>query len=198
MLLKLGIADRKRVSKTMEKLTDAEVVKCLESRMPFDEVCVVAYDLIKRKDAELYVLNEALDGETVKNMRLKHEIEKLKTELVSADEVIGFREEEIKRLRSGRLINADELFTKFAGHSVYDGDTILCIIECMAEGKIVNNARPLDTSKIKSEAYKEFAERLKETIPHYSDGYTTMECVMGAIRYIEKELTEGNNGKEME
>ena len=43
----------------------------------------------------------------------------------------------------------------------------------------------------KSEAYKEFAERLKETIPHYSDGYTTMECVMAAIRYIEKELTEG-------
>ena len=53
--------------------------------------------------------------------------------------------------------------------------------------------RPL--IEVKIEAYNEFAERLKETIPHYIDGYTTMECVMGAIRYIEKELTEGTKNE---
>ena len=77
----------------MEKLTDAEVVKALEccigdgcSDCPYTHVyenckakrnndCI---ELIKRKDAE---------------------IEKLKAELVSADEVIGFREAEIERLK---------------------------------------------------------------------------------------------------
>ena len=71
---------------------------------------------------------------------------------------------EIERLKSGGLINADELFTKFAGHSDYHGDTIHCIIQCMAEGKTVDVAEPLDTSKIKSEAIKEFAERLERVI----------------------------------
>lgn len=81
----------------MEKLTDAEVVKALEictdkltiscpNACPFydeceNDLCALerqALALIKRKDAEIYVLNEALDGETVKNMRLKHEVERLK------------------------------------------------------------------------------------------------------------------------
>ena len=197
----------------MEKLTDAEVVKCLESRMPFDEVCVVAYDLIKRKDAYIEDLKKANKEMFDRANELYKEIEKLKRELVSADEVIGFREEEIKRLRSGRLINADELFTKFAGHSVYDGDTILCIIECMAEGKIVNNARPLNTSEIKSKAYKEFAERLHDNFistvqkkccrlnnEHsykWTEGFT-VDDVLSNIDNTLKELTEGNNGKEME
>lgn len=76
-------------------------------------------------------------------------------------DLINRQKAEIERLQSRKLINADELFTKFAGHSDYHGDTILCIIQCMAERKTVDNARPLDTSKIKSKAYKEFAERLK-------------------------------------
>ena len=59
-----------------------------------------------------------------------------------------------------RYIDADELFTKFAGHNIYDGDTILCIIENIAEGKIVNNAKPLDTSKIKSKAQEDFANKV--------------------------------------
>lgn len=152
----------------MEKLTDAEVVKALEictdkltiscpNACPFydeceNDLCALerqALALIKRKDAELYVLNEALDGETVKNMRLKHEVERLKAEIRNTD---------------NHLVSLDI---------------------------------PLIEAKI--EAYKEFAERLEEIIPHYSDRYTTMECVMGAIRYIEKELTEGStNGQDNE
>lgn len=56
----------------MEKLTDAEVMKCLESRMPFDEVCCYAYDLIKRKDAEIERLKEKVS-------RLKHEMSYMKS-----------------------------------------------------------------------------------------------------------------------
>ena len=155
----------------MEKLTDAEVVEALEccigdgcSDCPYTHVygnckakrnndCI---DLIKRKDAE---------------------IEKLKTELVSADEVIGFREAEIERYKKNE---------KFINEKC---DSIL------EEAKKIPHALKMDIAQAKSEAYKEFAERLKETIPHYIDGYTTMECVMGAIRYIEKELTEGTKNE---
>lgn len=49
-------------------------------------------------------------------------------------------------------------------------------------------------TEIKSEAYMKFAERLKKYIPHFDDGHTTMECVMGAIRYTVNELTGDGNG----
>lgn len=55
-----------------------------------------------------------------------------------------------------------EASSKFAGHSNYHGDTILGILICMAEGKEVSTARPLDMSEMKIEAYKAFAEHLKE------------------------------------
>ena len=89
----------------MEKLTDAEVVKALECCMDNNKGCeecpfrhsqgrctenmlTNALDLINRKDAEIYVLNEALDGETVKNMRLKHEVERLKAEIRNTDNAL--------------------------------------------------------------------------------------------------------------
>lgn len=55
-----------------------------------------------------------------------------------------------------------EAAKKFAGHSDYHGDTILCTLICMAEGKEVGNAKPLDKAEIKAEAYKEAFEKLKE------------------------------------
>lgn len=45
----------------------------------------------------------------------------------------------------------------------------------------------------KTEAIKEFAEKLKEHIPHFDDGYTTMQCVEGAVKYLVKEMTEGTD-----
>ena len=149
----------------MEKSIEVELIK--EATDAYEKGLDAGYavgqllQIIKRKDTYIKELKRANKEMFDRANELYKEIEKLKRELTSADEVIGFREEEIKRLRSGRLINADELFTKFAGHSVYDGDTILCIIECMAEGKIVNNARPLNTSEIKSEAYRELAREIK-------------------------------------
>ena len=37
--------------------------------------------------------------------------------------------------------------SKFAGHSDYHGDTILQVLYCMAEGKEVDNAKPLDAKQ---------------------------------------------------
>ena len=37
--------------------------------------------------------------------------------------------------------------SKFAGHSDYHGDTILQVLYCMAEGKEVNDARPLNAKQ---------------------------------------------------
>lgn len=81
----------------MEKLTDAEIVEkfkeAYEQYKTKGDFRATVYfevlDLIKRKDAELYVLNEALDGETVKNMRLKHEVERLKAEIRNTDNTLA-------------------------------------------------------------------------------------------------------------
>ena len=49
--------------------------------------------------------------------------------------------------------------SKFAGHSDYHGDTILQVLYCMAEGKEVDNAKPLDAKQ--SEPFSR---------PHENDG----------------------------
>ena len=102
--------------------------------------------------------------------RQKAEIERLKSELSNT--------------RRKALLEAS---SKFAGHSNYHGDTILCKLICMAEGQEVDTAIPLDISKIKTEAYTEFAERLKETsvlragcVPWYD--------IHAAIDYLLKEM----------
>ena len=41
---------------TERKFTDEEVIKALECRMPHDKVCIEAYDLINRKNAEIDIL----------------------------------------------------------------------------------------------------------------------------------------------
>ena len=80
---------------------------------------------------------------------------------------------------------ADELFTKFSGHSDYHGDTILCQIICMAEGKTTDVAKPLDTSTIKSKAIREFAERLKEMSEHFElekENFVSEETVDNLVK----------------
>lgn len=83
----------------------------------------------------------------------------------AALELINRQKVEIESLKS-ELSNTRrkallEAASKFAGHSNYHGDTILCKLICMAEGKDVGIAKPLDISEIKAEAIKEFAEKLK-------------------------------------
>ena len=78
----------------MEKLTDAEVVKALE-------VCAYGRpdDCDNCQFSKSYC-RASLVGEALDIIRRKDaEIERLNNELVSADEVIGFREAEIERLK---------------------------------------------------------------------------------------------------
>ena len=53
-----------------------------------------------------------------------------------------------------------------------------------------------EIAEAKTEAIKEFAEKLPEIIPHFDDGHTTMECVVRAVKKLVKELIEKNDGKE--
>lgn len=38
----------------------------------------------------------------------------------------------------------DYLFSKFAGHSDYHGDSILVAIQCVSEGKEIDAVKPID------------------------------------------------------
>ena len=92
--------------------------------------------------------------------RQKAEIERLK--------------EEVSKARRKALLEAKG---KFAGHSDYHGDTILCKLICMAEGKEVGIAKPLDTNAIKAEAIKEFAETVKDKQYHILRAHCNMDVI---------------------
>lgn len=142
-------------------MTDEQIKKALEyccgsiqndcRDCPFGERCendesLLKYslDLINRKDAE---------------------IERLNNELVSADEVIGFREAEIERLQ--------EVTTNTVNSSIRFGLD-----------------KEQEIRKAKSEAYKEFAERLHQNCKKYR---YTIPYVLANIEITYKELTEGGN-----
>lgn len=75
---------------------------------------------------------------------------------------------------------ADNLYRVFAGHSDYHGDTILTKIICLKEGKPIQTAEPIDTSKNKSAAIKEFAERLRRKFPIEPMGYSGIGSMYSA------------------
>ena len=104
-------------------------------------------EIIKRLERCVKRGNRNHDTDIVLDLinRQKAEIERLKSELSNT--------------RRKALLEAS---SKFAGHSNYHGDTILCKLICMAEGQEVGIAIPLDMSEMKANAYKEFAERLCE------------------------------------
>lgn len=85
---------------------------------------------------------------------------------------IEMLKDEASKARRKALLEAS---SKFAGHSDYHGDTILCKLICMAEGKEVEIAKSLDKSEIKSGAIKEFAERLKEKAYIFESGFEANE-----------------------
>ena len=99
--------------------------------------------------------------------------------------------QKLQQAKSEALMHA---FSKFAGHSDYHGDTILCQLTCMAEGKETKSAIPIDMNQIKSEAIKEFAERLKRTsigLEIGDDKKLKMTVVStAAIDDLVKEMTE--------
>ncbi len=146
---------------TDKKFTDEEIIRTLECCAYSDgcERCQCS----KQCDGAEHLIN-ALDLIN----RQKAEIERLKSELSNT--------------RRKALLEAS---SKFAGHSNYHGDTILCKLICMAEGQEVGIAIPLDMSEMKANAYKEFAERLKkETLS--DKGYDILQ--QGTIDNLLKEL----------
>lgn len=118
------------------KFTDDEIIKALEQEIHLTEYVDSDY-----ADVKLEIIKSTLDLIN----RQQEEIERL--------------HDEVSKTRRKALLEAS---SKFAGHSDYHGDTILCKLICMGEGKEVGIAKPLDMGEIKFKAIKEFAERLKD------------------------------------
>lgn len=125
-------------------MTDNEIIKALEEV----KATLVSLENNGRNYVSEYLSKESLvacmNSLDIINSQ-QAEIERLK--------------DEVSKARRKALLEAS---SKFAGHSDYHGDTIFCKLICMSEGKEVGIAKPLDKSKIKSEAIEEFANRLKD------------------------------------
>ena len=99
--------------------------------------------------------------------------------------IYGLKQGAKREVKLPKMIRADDIFRKFAGHSDYHGDTILSIINCMAEGKEVESATPLNTDEIKLKAIKWAFEKIREKInrfhylgfPASSDEFKYAMCV---------------------
>lgn len=138
-----------------KKLTDEEIIKALEDYIKDNEFEYFHSNMM----GEYPLIRKSLD--TI--IRKTEEIESLKAELSNA--------------RRKALLEAS---SKFAGHSNYHGDTIICKLICMAEGQEVGTAIPLEMSEMKAEAYKRFAKKLEEKLCDcrtVSDGeYCGFDC----------------------
>ena len=97
--------------------------------------------------------------------------------------------DEVSKTRRKALLEAS---SKFAGHSDYHGDTILCKLICMAEGKEVEIAKPLDKSEIKSESVKEVVKEHKEIMRLFLDDDNEF-----LMKWCEYEVNTDNLVKEM-
>lgn len=147
-------------------MTDNEIIQALENEVKSAEYV----DSYYCNGVDLTLIKSAIDLIN----RQKTEIERLKSELSNT--------------RRKALLEA---YSKFEGHSDYHGDTILCKLICMAEGKEVDTATPLDTSEIKVKAYKKFAERLKEEA-QMADCFDSYSMVVGThfINNLLKEMID--------
>ena len=151
-------------------MTDNEIVKALE-------------DLVKCNNNEIDCDNCSL---SVFYPRCPEEIGELSLDLINRQkEEIERLKEEVSKTRRKALLEAS---SKFAGHSDYHGDTILCKLICMAEGKEVKSARPLDKAEIKVEAYKECIEKVKEEINKHSYGVLHKIVINYKIDNLLKEI----------
>lgn len=146
------------------KMTDEKIIKAFE-------VCYIDRD---EDCSECPFCNEDMDCTDIEdNNLLKDVFDLIKRKDAEKDilkaEIERLKEEVLKARRKALL----EAFSKFAGHSNYHGDTILCKLKCMAEGKEVKPAIPIDMQvevskkiekEIKSEVIKEFAFDLTEEV----------------------------------
>lgn len=79
---------------TDNKISDAEIINCLNDTVGKEHIGIYCTD----KNGNFTAVVKLIDLVDFLN-RQKAEIERLKRELISADEVIGFREAEIERLQ---------------------------------------------------------------------------------------------------
>lgn len=115
-------------------MTDDEIMKALE--------CCI------RDDEDIYELNACNKCMLYDDTRCTNHLRDLALDLINRQQTeIEKLKDEVAKARRKALLEA---FSKFAGHSDYHGDTILCILSCIAEGKAVENATPLDSGKNQS------------------------------------------------
>lgn len=166
--------------------------------MTYDEI-VKALECCIKDDEDIYDLNVCNKRMLYDDTRCTNHLRDLALDLINRQQTeIEKLKYEVAKARSKALLEA---FSKFAGHSDYHGDTILCVLSCMAERKEVKNATPLDSSKIKADIVKEFAERLKENISDdchiVSDEgeYVGYDCadVINCIDNLIKEMESDDN-----
>ena len=134
----------------MKKFTDEDITKffkyCNESDC--DDCQRIE---IERLEKESISKEKAYNNEYFLRKKIQDELKDYKAE----------NERLLQKLQQAKSEALMHAFTKFAGHSDYHGDTILCQLACMAEGKETKSAIPIDMNQIRTEAIKEFAERLK-------------------------------------
>lgn len=141
----------------------------------------------KALEHEIYLAEHA-NGYYYDNISLKTLKDAL--ELISRQQAeIERLHDEVSKTRKKSLLEAS---SKFAGHSDYHGDTILCKLICMAEGKEVEIAKPLDKSEIKSESVKEFVKEHKEIMRSFLDDDNEF-----LMKWCEYEVNTDNLVKEM-
>ena len=94
----------------------------------------------------------------------------------------------INRLQDEReaLINGQETLQKTIVEKKAEIERLAKEVDCLSQCVMYHDEHIAD-------AIKEFAERLPELVPRFNDGYTTIECVKGAIKHLVKELTESVN-----
>jgi hypothetical protein len=159
----------------MKKFTDEQIIKALECWMSITP---------NKKCDECPKFNEDVEC-SVKLHR--HALGLINRQKAEIERLL----QKLQQAKSEALMHA---FSKFAGHSDYHGDTILCQLTCMAEGKETKSAIPIDMNQIKSKAIKKFAERLKRTSIDLEIGddkkfkMTVVSTV--AIDNLVKEMTE--------
>lgn len=153
----------------MKKFTDEQIIKALEccNTDVRENPCPKCAFYNKHRCSTLMVnaVSDLISRYKAKNERLLQKLQQAKSEA---------------------LMHA---FSKFAGHSDYHGDTILCQLTCMAEGKETKSAIPIDMNKIKSKAIKDFAERLKEKLQWDVEFYNKI-VFEDDIDDLVKEMTE--------
>lgn len=130
-------------------MTDNEVIKALECCRDCEDCSYDTTDCPLGKELNCFTLmaENALDLINRQNAEIKRLNTLAKLGNMRANDYRAMRDKlkkanaEIESIRKKALLEAS---TKFAGHSNYHGDTILCTLISMAEGQEVADAKTID------------------------------------------------------